>query len=156
MLRHAFSTVVALVVGWGLATTLVAQSASLGRFASWFPGVAMSLYVVAVLLQFRTNMAGIAVGEPGVRIRTAWRTRIVPWPSIQRALVVEDPRYRNWMVVIDTHDGERIRTPIVRDGHRPLRSLGPAGHVTLYLSELKELARTLDAMAAARSGRVPA
>ena len=115
--------------------------------AWWWPPLAIGAMITAIAIQFRVNAQGVAVGEPGIRVRTTWRTRVVPWSDVRQALVVEDPRYRNRGLVIETHGGERIRTPIYRSDLRPFRSTGPRGHVALFGSDLDALAQALDAMA---------
>jgi hypothetical protein len=49
---------------------------------------------VAVLqvLVWRHPLVGLEVGDRGIRLRTMWSRRLVPWEEVQRALVVEDPR----------------------------------------------------------------
>jgi Protein of unknown function (DUF2581). len=115
--------------------------------AWWWPPLATGIAAVAIALQFRANAQGVTVGEPGIRVRTPWRTRVVPWSDVRQVLVVDDPRYRNRALVIDTYGGERIRTPIFRADRRPFRSTGPHGHVGLSGSDLDALARTLTGMA---------
>jgi hypothetical protein len=118
--------------------------------APWLPPLALGLAIAAIAVQFRANAQGVAVSEPGIRVRSTWRTRVVPWSDVRQVLVVDDPRYRNRNLVIEAHGRERIRTPIYRSDLRPFRSTGPLGHVALSGRDLDALAQALDEMARSR------
>ncbi|MBX6748790.1 MAG: PH domain-containing protein [Micromonosporaceae bacterium] len=141
LIAQAFAVVASVLwLGTVLYYTVVRPATS----AWWLPPLAIGSLIAAIVIQLRVNAQGVAVGEPGIRVRTAWRTRIVPWSDVRQVLVVDDPRYRNRALVIDTHGGERIPTPIFRDADRPFRSGGPLGYVGLFGSDLDALAQTLN------------
>jgi hypothetical protein len=107
-----------------------------------------------LVLIWRHLFVGLDVGDRGVRIRTMWQRALIPWASIQRVLVVEDPQYRNWILTIVTTDRGNVATPICQRAVRIARPPGPLGCVMLPAAELEALGHALDAMAVARNQRV--
>jgi hypothetical protein len=119
-----------------------------GDEAGWTRMLPLAAFVgVLVLLVWRHVPVGVDVGDRGIRVRTMWRRLIVPWSSVQRVYVVEDPQYRNWMLTIVTQDGRRIPTPVCQRAFRIARPAGPLGCVMLTSAELEALGHALDAMA---------
>jgi hypothetical protein len=94
-------------------------------------------------LLWRTALIGLYVGEPGIRLRTLFRARTIPWQDVHRVRVVEDFRYDNRVLVIVAHDGTHVQTPVWQSVR--WQSRGPASKVTLPAAELGALAAYLDA-----------
>lgn len=104
-------------------------------FWGWVMVIVAPLGVVTFMaVQWRQVMAGLAVSDTGVRVRTVLRTRILAWSEIQDFIAEEaDPgpwewwaRMSNWRwqdsavmgMFIKLRDGELVGTPI-RLGTRP-------------------------------------
>lgn len=111
----------------------------------------VAFVALLVVLVWRHVRVGLDVGERGIRVLTMWGRRIVAWRDVQRVLVVEDPRYRNWVLTIVTWDGVQVATPICKRAVRILRAPGPFGCVMLPAAELEALGHALDSMATARN-----
>jgi len=102
--------------------------------------------VAIVVMQWRQAMAGFAISDGGVRVRTVFVTRVLPWSEISDFVAEEaDPGPLEWLgrmsfwkwddpgvlgMFIELHNGELIGTPI-RLGPRPVmgnpRFGGPPG-----------------------------
>ena len=128
------------------------QSSGRVEWTRFAPLVAfVALLVVLVWCHVRV---GLDVGERGIRVQTMGGRRIIAWRDVQRVLVVEDPRYRNWVLAIVTWDGVQVSTPICQRAFRILRAPGPFGCVKLPAAELEALGHALDSMATARNREI--
>jgi Bacterial PH domain len=130
------STLLFPCIGFGV---LVATSSALSPWG-WLAATFGALVIAAIIaVQWRQVLAGLAVGDAGVRVRTVLSTRVMPWSEIRDFVADEaDPGPWEWLARTGTwhwHDpavlgvfvklrtGELVRTPI-RLGARPTFTMG--------------------------------
>jgi hypothetical protein len=116
--------------------------------------VPIGFFAVWVTLVWRISLVALLVGDGGIRLRTVFASTVIPWHDIHRVLVVEVLQYRNRAIAIVTSDGRQIETPVWERVPQRLAPTGPGNRVVLPAAELEKLAADLDAMAAARNGRL--
>jgi hypothetical protein len=125
------------------------------------PGVNPASLVVPVIffgvwvtLVWRISLVGLLVGDAGIRLHMMSASRVIPWKDVHRVLVVDVPQYRNRAIAIVTTEGRQIETPVWERVTLSVAPRGPGNRVSLPTAELEKLAADLDAMAAARTGRL--
>jgi hypothetical protein len=147
----ALSSMVALVVV--CATYLVPGMAPTERGANWAAVlVPIAFFTLWVAMAWRIALVGVSVGDRGIRVRSVLRTQVIEWTDVHRVVAVDDPTFRNRAVVVVTRDGTRL--PILWRHVFSFRPTRPAQAVSAPGAVVEQLAADLDAMAAARTGRL--
>lgn len=121
-------------------------------------GIVGAMAFMGVWLTFaaRLHLAGVYVGEPGVRLRHVFRTRTMPWEKVtgfvvRRALFLGEPTIRDacWVLTVDG----AFETPVQRRS-REMGWRKEAGPV-LSEADFERLLNRLDAELADVRGRGP-
>ncbi|MFG1949769.1 PH domain-containing protein [Micromonospora sp. NPDC048830] len=110
-----------------------------------FGGVAIGLFVsIWQVVLWRVTLVGVYVSDHGIKIRTVFRTRIIPWSQVTRVWAGQAAHYDAWQIWLSARDPERdLETPIWRRGSR-------ARHGNRIFLPPDEFAAVLDALNAHR------
>jgi hypothetical protein len=66
---------------------------------------------------WRTTLVGVYVGDRGIKIRSVFRTHVVPWVRVARVWAGPATDHDAWQIWVTTQNPERdIATPIWRRG----------------------------------------
>jgi len=90
--------------------------------APWLLAI-VGYVVLFEIVVWRWALYGVYVSDFGVKVRTFYRTRVLPWSRITRAWAGPAAHYDAWQIWISVRDPERdIETPIWRKGSRQKHS----------------------------------
>jgi len=80
---------------------------------------ALAFVAVWEVALWRIVGVGLYVGDRGVKVRSVWRTRVLPWRRIDRAWAGPATGYEAWAIWISaTEPRVVVETPIWRKGTR--------------------------------------
>lgn len=77
----------------------------------------LGFFVLWETLLLRTLLVGLYIGDTGVKVRTMWRSRMVPWPRVARAWAGPATGYDATAIWISVTTGADVETPIWRRSH---------------------------------------
>jgi hypothetical protein len=95
---------------------------------------------------WRTVLVGVYVSDHGIKIRSLFRTRVIPWARVDRVWTGQADGYDAWQIWVTTRDPERhLPTPIWRRGSSAFhvnRIVLPVDQFTAVLTAVDPAART--------------
>ncbi|MDG4825318.1 hypothetical protein O7635_26015 [Asanoa sp. WMMD1127] len=105
--------------------------------------VAVPFAALWQVVVWRSMLIGIYVGEDGIKVRSHWRTSVVPWARVERVWAGPADGYDAWQIWVTAREPHRdIPTPVWRRGSRAAARSG--NHIVLPPDEFSAALAALD------------